>query len=115
MAAIEALRGATDDAGAAAAVWINERHAFVGLLAADGRISTSEVDRGIDPEPSYLARVAQVIGNRRRIAVLGPGSAPLALERAYVAIYHRPDRLIDVEPAGPMDARHLIERVLELQ
>lgn len=115
MAAVEALPGRTDAAHPTAVVSINRRHAFVGLLADDGQISTCEVDRGIDPEPSYLAHVTQVVGDRRRVAVMGPGSARLALERAYVAIYHRPDRLVDVEPAGPMDAEQVTDCLRELQ
>jgi hypothetical protein len=115
MAGVEALPGQTEVARATAAVSINGRHAVIALLAGDGRVSTCEIDRGIDPEPSYLVNVARMIGDRRRIAFMGPGSARLALERAYVAIYHRPDRLIDVEPTAPMDAEHLTERLLALQ
>lgn len=109
MAVIEALPGRADAGHATAAVWIDGRHAFVGLLADDGRISTCEVDRGIDPEPSYLAHVARMIGGRRRVAFMGPVSARLAVERAYVSIYHRPDLLIDVDPTGSMDAEQLHE------
>jgi hypothetical protein len=46
--------------------------------------------------------------------ILGPGTDRLALEREYVAINHRPDRLVDVEPAGPVDVSELVNRVREL-
>jgi hypothetical protein len=84
------------------------------LLDPDGQVSTCEIDRGLEPEPTYLAIVIRAIGDRERIAILGPSSMRLALEREFVAIEHRPERLIDVEPAGPLELRDLIDRVREL-
>jgi hypothetical protein len=55
-----------------------------------------------------------VIGDRRRVVILGPSSVRLALERAYVARFRRPDRLVDVEPAGPAAMEELIDRLREL-
>jgi hypothetical protein len=95
-------------------VWINGRQAIVALMSHEGRISTCEISRGWLPEPSYLAQVVRVIGDRQRVLILGPSSVRLALEREYVAIFQRPDRLVDVEPAGPVDAEALVDRLRTL-
>ena len=78
------------------------------------RITTVEVDRGVEPETSYLVRIVRVIGDRQRVLILGPSSPRLALEREYVAVFKRPDRLVDVEAAGPTDARALVDRLSSL-
>jgi hypothetical protein len=97
-----------------AAVWINGRKAIVAMMGRDGRISTCEISRGWLSKPSYLAQVVRVIGDRPRVLILGPSSVRLALEREYVAIFQRPDRLVDVEPAGPIDAEPLVDRLRTL-
>jgi hypothetical protein len=83
-------------------------------MNADGRFSTYQVNRGPKPEQSFLALVVRAIGDRERVVILGPGSARLALEREYVAIFRRPDRLVDVEPAGVIDTAKLIDRLRAL-
>ena len=83
-----------------AVAWINGRQAIVVTMSHDGLVSTCEISRGWLPEPAYLAQVVRVIGDRQRLVILGPSSARLALEREYVALFRRPDRLVDVEPAG---------------
>ena len=97
-----------------AVVWINGREASVVAVSSDGRISTCDISRGWLPEQSYLARVVRVIGACQRVMILGPSSMRLALEREYVAIYRRPDRLVDVEPAGPVSPEDLVARVRTL-
>lgn len=97
-----------------AAAWINGRQAVVATFAHDGQITTCEINQGLAPEPSYLALVVRTIGDRARVVILGPSSARLALEREYVAIFHRPDRLLDVEPAGVIDVDQLIDRLRAL-
>jgi len=94
-----------------AAVWIDARVAIVARVGDDGVISTTEIERGIEPETSYLALVVRAIGDRERVLILGPSSERLALEREYVAIFHRPDRLVDVEPAETMGAADLVDRL----
>ena len=97
-----------------AIAWINEGQAVVATMADDGQVFTCEINRGQSPEPSYLALVAHALGDRERIVILGPSSARLALEREYVAIYHRPDRLVDVEPAGIVSTENLVARLRAL-
>ena len=97
-----------------AVVWINGRQAIVATIGHEGRITTCDISRGWLSEPSYLAQVVRVIGDRQRVLILGPNSVRLALERAYVAMFHRPERLVDVEPAGPVDAESLVDRLRTL-
>lgn len=97
-----------------AVVWINGQQAIVAAMSDDGRISTGEINRGREPETSYLAHVVRAIGDRQRVVILGPSSVRLALEREYVAIFRRPDRLVDVEPAGAIDAEDLVDRLRTL-
>jgi hypothetical protein len=97
-----------------AVVWINGRHAVVARMDAAGRITTCEIERGLEPEPSYLRLVIRALGDRERVVILGPSSVRLALEREYVAIYRRPDRLVDVEPSGLVDEAELVDRLRQL-
>jgi hypothetical protein len=81
------------------------------LTAGHGRISTSEIRRGSLPVSFFVAQVVRTIGDRERVVILGPSSIRLALERDYVAIFRRPDRLVDVEPAGPVTLKDLVDRL----
>jgi hypothetical protein len=105
-----AIKGAVPSAVA----WINGRHASVVAMSSDGHISTCEITRGWMREQPYLAQVVRVIGDRQRVMILGPSSVRLALEREYVAMYRRPDRLVDVEPAGRVSPEELVDRVRTL-
>jgi hypothetical protein len=97
-----------------AIVWIDGSHAMLATMSRNATVSTGEIVRGWLAEPSYLAQVVRAIGDRQRVVILGPGSARLALEREYVAIYQRPDRLVDVEPAGAVDPPDLVDRLRRL-
>jgi hypothetical protein len=85
--------------GPDAVVWVDERHAIV-ARADSGGIETAEIRRAGLTETRYLARVVHEIGDRKHVMIVGPQSTRLALEREYVAISHRPDRLI----AAPLSA-----------
>jgi hypothetical protein len=95
-------------------VWIDEGQAIVVAISAAGRVSTCEITRGWLREAAYLAQVVQVIGDRQRVRIVGPGSKRRALERSYVALYPPRDRTIQVEPAGPLSTEELIDRVRSL-
>jgi hypothetical protein len=91
-----------------AVAWIDGWRAFVARV--DGEQETTRaINRGASPEPAYLAEVVDAIGDRERVMIMGPGSERLALEREYVAIHRRPERLVDVEPGGPVDEDELVE------
>jgi hypothetical protein len=115
MAGVQTLDPVQSAVAAPSAVaWINGREASVAMMSGDGRISTCQITRGWLPEGAYLAQVVRVIGDRQRVVILGPSSARLALEREYVAMFRRPDRLVDVEPAGPVSSDELVDRLRTL-
>ena len=97
-----------------AVVWINRRRAMVATMSRDGRVTTCEISRGWLPDRAYVAQVVRVIGDRQRVVILGPSSVRLALEREYVSMYQRPDRLVDVEPAGAVELQNLVDRLRTL-
>jgi hypothetical protein len=105
--------GATTDPDAtpSAVVWIDGRHALVTETNPDGHISTIAIERGPEAELPYLARAVRAIGDRERVMILGPNAVRTELEREYVTIYHRPERLVDVEPAGTVEERDLVDRL----
>jgi hypothetical protein len=45
---------------------------------------------------------------------MGPDSMRLALERAYVALYRWPERLIDIEHSDWVGEQNLVERLRQL-
>jgi hypothetical protein len=100
-----------------AVAWIDDRHAYVATNAASGDLLFTEIrpwsDVG-DNDVTYLARVVDSIGDRERIAILGPDAQRLALEREYVQIFRRPERLIDVEPSSLADRIEIAERLRAL-
>lgn len=115
MAALETVqRDAETSVHPSAVVWIGGRRAIVTRMGYDGSISSCEIDRGAEPELSYLAIVVRAIGNRERVLIMGPDSMRLTLEREYVARYRRPDRLVDVEPAGALDRESVVARLRDL-
>jgi hypothetical protein len=96
---------------AAAVTWINGRHATLARTTPGGAVETVEIERGTEAEEAFLFRVVQEIGDRDRVMILGPSSTRLALEREYVSIVRRPDRLVDVEPSGPIATGDLVARL----
>jgi hypothetical protein len=97
-----------------AVVWVTASRALVACLSAAGHLSTCRIERGREPVVSYMALVARAIGDRERVAILGPNAARLALEREYVAIYHRPERLIDVGRPARLEEAALVDRLYEV-
>jgi hypothetical protein len=109
----EALVGTT--VWPSAVAWIDDQRSMVAMMSADGHISKCEISRGWLSGPAYVAQVVRVIGDRQRLVILGPGDLRLELEREYVAlIRRRPDRLVDVEPEGPVSFDQLVDRLTTL-
>lgn len=94
-----------------AVVWVNGREAAVVRITSDGRMSTCEISGGWLREPPFLALVVRAIGDQKRVLILGPGSIRLALEREYASVFPRPERLVEVEASGPVDAGPLADRL----
>jgi hypothetical protein len=86
---------ATPDRQAGVVIWLDRSHALIARGPA-GQPQIVEVDRSFDAESSYLLRVIHEAADSDRLVVMGTDAARVAFEREYVALYHRPDRLIDV-------------------
>ena len=69
----------------------------------------------MDPEAHYLLRVAHEAAGCDRVVIMGPDASRIAFEREYVALYRRPDRLIDLGPSSVPVRSEIVEqlRVLE--
>ncbi|HET7182213.1 MAG TPA: hypothetical protein VFI15_08290 [Candidatus Limnocylindrales bacterium] len=94
----------------AAIVWLDRQHALI-ARAHEGHPTVTEVDREADPSVQYLLRVAHEAADCDRVVIAGPDSARLDFERAFVALYHRPDRLIDVGVSFQPRRHDLIEQL----
>ena len=100
---------ATTDGRPDAVVWIDERHAIIARSEPEQAISTVEIRRLARPENRYLAQVVHEMTGRERVMVIGPEPIRLALERRFVSVSHRPDRLMAPPPEtrtanhGPVD------------
>ena len=90
-------------------VWIDERHAILAQLNPTGEISTVEIRRLQQPEGRYLGHVVHAIAGHEHVMVVGPQPMRLALERRFVAVGHRPDRLIAAQPSRRFAAEKLVE------
>ena len=107
-------RLAARSAHPSAVVWLDRTHALV-ARAREGRPEVTEVDRSFDAETAYLLRVLHAAADCDRLVVMGPDADRIALEREYVALYRRPDRLIDVGQVDIPRAADLVDqlRILE--
>jgi hypothetical protein len=94
-----------------AVVWIDEARAIVARLEPEGRIATVEIRRLQQPEARYLSHVVHEIGNHEHVLVVGPHPIRVALERRYVGVSHRPDRLMPVPPAARAAGAEMLERL----
>ncbi len=81
-----------------AVVWIDHARAIIVERGAIGH-SVQVVDRLLaEREERFEARAINEVLDRDRVIVSGPAYARTRFERAYVALTHRPDRLVDVQP-----------------
>jgi hypothetical protein len=97
-----------------AVVYVDSEHAIVVKTTIDGAVAVTDIKRRRPEDLSYLVRIVDEIGERRRVAIAGPDHLRLEVEREYVSLNHRPDLLVDVEPDGPEDAAALTGRLAEL-
>jgi len=98
-----------------AITWIDRRSAIVARRTPRGAIDIEEFALPPD-EPGQslaVASVAHAIVESDRVVVLGPQPARTRLEREFVAISHRPDRLVDVEREGPVSRADLVDLLRE--
>jgi len=98
-----------------AVVWIDERHAIVARTeGGPDRISMAEIERGSEPEVQYLAHVVHEIGDQQRVMIVGASTVKLALEREFVALSHRPDRLVAAPASANGAGRGIVDRLRRL-
>ena len=82
-----------------AVVWIDHDQALIVEQCGDGWKSAELLDRApAESEAAFEARTVREVADDDRLTVSGPADARTDFERAYVAMTHRPDRLVDVEP-----------------
>jgi len=91
-----------------AVVWIDDRQAIITTTAEDGRPLVEQLGRGPrEGEAAFDARTVDAVLDRDPVAVSGPAFARVAFQRAFVAVTHRPERLVDIEPEiDAHDATH---------
>lgn len=98
-----------------AVTWIAREQALVGRKTAGGWVDVATVHAEAPDDPrTYLARVAHEIGDAERVMIIGPDVLRTELEREYVTIYHRPDRLLDVAHVETLTEDELLERLRDL-
>lgn len=89
-----------------ALVWIDHDQAVIVEQGPSGRNSVELLNRWpTETEAVFDARTVDAVVDRDRVVVSGPGYARNVFERTYVALTHRPDRLVDVEPNSPAARR----------
>lgn len=83
-----------------AAVWIDHDQAVIIEQWPDGHENVERLDRTPqESEAAFEVRTVDEVLDQDRVVVSGPAYARTGFERAYVAVTHRPDRLVDVEPS----------------
>jgi hypothetical protein len=107
------------DAGhsGAAVVWMGPDGAMVARRDAAGEVAILDVpgpSAGPDRPARFLVDVVDGIGDADRVAVMGADTLRLDLEREFVAIGHRPDRIVDVAPGDVIDRDAVLERLAAL-
>lgn len=83
-----------------ALIWIDHQQAIIARREGDGSPLIERLGRGaLEPEAAFEARaVDELMDHSGTVTVAGPAFARTSFERALVAVTHRPDRIIDVEP-----------------
>ncbi|HEX3265025.1 MAG TPA: hypothetical protein VHR16_05100 [Candidatus Limnocylindrales bacterium] len=88
-----------------AVVWVDERHAIVAQRDVAGGISTVEIRRANQNEERYIGHVVHEIGGHEHVMIVGTQPLRLAVERRFVAVGHRPDRLMALPAARSVGER----------
>jgi len=100
--------------GPTAVVWIDEDRAIVASTDPDGGIATEKVERGEESETEFLAHVVHEIGDEPAVGIVGPSDVRIALEREYVTINHRPERLVGIRAAARAAGAEILARMRRL-
>lgn len=107
-------RVATTPGHTAAVVWLDRSHALI-ARARKGVPAITEINREVDRETDYLLRVAREAQGCDRVVIMGSDASRIAFEREYVALYRRPERLIDVGLETTPEPRDLVQQLRDVQ
>jgi xanthine/CO dehydrogenase XdhC/CoxF family maturation factor len=89
--------------GHEAVVWIDRERAVIVEQGPDGPETVEVLDRlPAESEARFDARAVDEVIDEARVVVSGPAEVRTQFDRAYVALTHRPDRLVDIEPSAPV-------------
>lgn len=81
-----------------AVVWIDHEHAVIVEQGPDASPDVEVLSRRLtEAESAFDGRAVDQVLRDERVVVTGPAFVRTRFERAYVAVTHRPDRLVDVE------------------
>ena len=79
-------------------VWIDDHQARITTQTTDGCAIVERLDRRpSETESRFDARVVETIAGLDPVAVSGPALPRIAFQRAFVALTHRPELLIDLD------------------
>lgn len=82
-----------------AMIWIDHQQAIIATRHPDGTPLVERLGRGaFEPEAAFEARAVDELVDFGVVTIAGPAFARTSFERALVAVTHRPDRIVDVEP-----------------
>jgi hypothetical protein len=82
-----------------ATIWIDHEQAIITTVHRDGSPLIERLGRGaFEPEASFEARAVDELVDAAIVTVAGPAYARTSFDRARVAVTHRPDHVVDVEP-----------------
>ena len=92
-----------------ALIWIDHEQAIITLRRGDAVPPVVErLGRGrFEPEAAFEARAVDELIDAGTVTIAGPAFARTSFERALVAVTHRPDSFVDVEPW--MDAPDVVD------
>ena len=97
----------------AAVVWLDHWHAQVARRD-HGAVAIVDLERGIEAERDFVARVAHMTDDCDRLMILGPGDDRLELQRACVG--HRgPEIALDIEASPAPSVCELRDRLRLLE
>lgn len=82
-----------------AMIWIDHEQAIITMRHPDGRPLVERLGRGrFEPASAFEARAVDELVDAGMVTIAGPAYARTSFERALVAVTHRPEGIVDVEP-----------------
>ena len=100
-----------------AVILLAATEAVMARTRADGRDEITRIPRRGGPAgtPSFFVRVLRELGDRAPVVIMGSTADRTAFERAFVAVSHRPDRLLEDASIHDAHPEALLERLRGLR